>query len=124
MKTFTKHNRYATASITLSDADNAIIFDNCNNAIFWLLSAGLTCREPISVDFDFFVNGFKSPEWRDDNKDAECFTAYKIFNFGSKAAIYVEEWIKYDDESSYHPHTVGHFLTRKESDFEIISQDE
>ncbi len=109
MKTFNKTNIHRTAYLSISDKDNAEIFQTPNHAIHWLKATGLVdCLAPV-FDEGLFVNAFKSPEY--ENKETGCreYTIYSIFNFGAKAAIYVSEFENAECISQK-------FMTTKEAD--------
>jgi hypothetical protein len=90
MKTVNKVNFYGTNSLSLSDKDNAQIFASANHAISWIENSGLIniIKHPL-FDSGLFVNAFQSHEH--ENKETE-YTIYSIFNFGSKAAIYIQDF--------------------------------
>ena len=120
MKTFNKTNFHHTVTLSLSDKDNAEIFKTPNHAIHWLNATGLVnILEHPTFDDGLFVNAFKSHEY--ENKEEDCieFTFYYIFNFGSKAAIYVKEFKSFNDKRGRR--LAGDcisqkFMTKKEAD--------
>jgi len=99
MKTFNKTNFHGTASLSISDGDNAVIFKTPNHAIHWIEETGLVnVLERPHFDNGLFVNAFKSHEYENKENESKEYTVYYIFNFGSKAAIYVREFESYKNE--------------------------
>ena len=94
MKSFIKHNSHATDAIKISDSDNAKIFKDCNSAIKWLLSTQHAIDAPQPFNAEFFVAAFKAS---DDDCADNCEMLYQIFNFGSRAAIYIQEKERYEE---------------------------
>ncbi|WP_427551943.1 hypothetical protein ACQE3D_25510 (plasmid) [Methylomonas sp. MS20] len=120
MKTFNKTNFHGTVSLSISDSDNAEIFETPNHAIHWLKATGLVdiFEHPI-FDDGLFVNAFKSAEYENKYTDRKEFTVYYIFNFGGKAAIYVRDFESYKNENGDYLAAnckSKRFLTIQESD--------
>ena len=109
MKTIYKTNFYGTASLSLSDKDDAQIFESANRAIHWIKLTGLVDKIMDGFDDGLFVIAFKSPVYENKDSGLKEYSVYSVFNFGAKAAIHVKE---FRGENC----VAQRFMTRKEAD--------
>lgn len=112
MKSFTKRSSYT--SMKISDKDDAAIFESANNAINFIIRNGLANQfsNNICINYDFFVNAFKTDVFKNENMKAGYFI-YSVFNFRSKAAIYIQEYDSEDNETF--EVKSSRFMTKKEA---------